>query len=208
MWADLLNLGVTVRPFDGVAPDAAMARSLFSATWGSTVKLLARELDMLDAQQIVLELDVRERDLRLDGLPRADARMGSPAVRLSCTTRWGPFQMEAAEYRHWQDNVRAVALSMEALRAVDRYGVSKRGEQYRGWRQIAASSTAPEDAITNTAQAREVLARETGLTDEQVKADLVGAIRTAVLKTHPDRPGGDEVRFRRVQRAKELLTNG
>lgn len=34
----------------------------------------------------------------------------------------------------WQHNVRSVALGLEALRAVDRYGISRRGEQYAGFR--------------------------------------------------------------------------
>jgi hypothetical protein len=34
----------------------------------------------------------------------------------------------------WQHNVRSIALGLEALRAVDRYGISRRGEQYAGYR--------------------------------------------------------------------------
>lgn len=33
----------------------------------------------------------------------------------------------------WQHNVRSIALGLEALRAVDRYGITKRGEQYAGF---------------------------------------------------------------------------
>jgi hypothetical protein len=35
----------------------------------------------------------------------------------------------------WQDNLRAVALGLEALRRVERYGIAQRGEQYAGWRR-------------------------------------------------------------------------
>ena len=34
----------------------------------------------------------------------------------------------------WQHNLRSIALGLEALRAVDRYGISRRGEQYAGFR--------------------------------------------------------------------------
>lgn len=34
----------------------------------------------------------------------------------------------------WRHNVRSIALGLEALRAVDRYGISRRGEQYAGFR--------------------------------------------------------------------------
>lgn len=34
----------------------------------------------------------------------------------------------------WQHNVRSIALGLGSLRAVDRYGISSRGEQYAGFR--------------------------------------------------------------------------
>lgn len=34
----------------------------------------------------------------------------------------------------WRHNVRSIALGLEALRAVDRFGISRRGEQYAGFR--------------------------------------------------------------------------
>ncbi len=40
----------------------------------------------------------------------------------------------------WQADVGAIALALTALRAVDRYGVSRRGEQYTGWRALPATS--------------------------------------------------------------------
>jgi Tfp pilus assembly protein PilN len=39
------------------------------------VSLLAKELRQLDAEQIVLQLAVTERDLRIDGMPRSNARL-------------------------------------------------------------------------------------------------------------------------------------
>jgi hypothetical protein len=38
----------------------------------------------------------------------------------------------------WQHNVRAIALGLEALRKVDRYGITRRGEQYAGWKALPA----------------------------------------------------------------------
>jgi hypothetical protein len=39
----------------------------------------------------------------------------------------------------WQHNIRSIALGLEALRAVDRYGISRRGEQYAGFRAALTS---------------------------------------------------------------------
>jgi hypothetical protein len=159
----------------------------------ATVKTLTTELHALDAKNIVLELDLRERDIRLDGMPRADARPGSPAVVLSFDSRYGPLRYATAEYDDWQDNLRAIALSMQALRAVDRYGVSKRGEQYRGWKALPPGPVDAAEQIQTSEQALAYLAEEWD-----------GDLRRAIMETHPDR-GGDEDEFRKVVRARDLL---
>lgn len=41
----------------------------------------------------------------------------------------------------WQHNVRSIALGLQALRAVDRYGISRRGEQYAGFKAALVAST-------------------------------------------------------------------
>ena len=196
-WTELRDLGVTFRPFDGPAPPEGGRYSPFSASWSSTVELLADELRHLNAERVVIECGLGERDLRVDGMPRADARMTSDAVRISFDSKWGPLRYETGEFAGnyyrgigWQANVRAIALAMEALRKVDRYGVSKRGEQYRGWRAIAMTSH--DDSFATAAHARAFL--------EQWDGDVKRAIR----ETHPDR-GGDEDVFRKVIRARKLV---
>jgi hypothetical protein len=42
----------------------------------------------------------------------------------------------------WQHNVRSIALGLEALRAVDRYGITRRGEQYAGFRAALTAGSA------------------------------------------------------------------
>ncbi len=190
-WYEISQLGAQIRPLTDPRPPVAWNRSKFAAPFTATVRLLARELRHLDAKRIVLELDYRDADLRLDGYPRANARLGSPAVTLSFESKHGPLRYSTGEYDDWQDNLRAIALSMESLRAVDRYGVSKRGEQYRGWRALP-TSTDPADAIQTVDQARAVL------------AEYGGDWRRAAAATHPDK-GGDPDEFRKVMRAKELI---
>jgi hypothetical protein len=202
MWDALANQGLRVRPFDGTPPPSAWTYSRFDTPLRKTLQLLARELDNLGAKDIVVELDVAERDFRLDGYPRANARALSPAVRVTFQSKWGPLRYETAEFSDWQANLRAIALSMEALRSVDRYGVSKRGEQYRGWRQLP-TGTDPADSITTPEQARAVLADVLNL-PSLAGMDERDVIRRAQFETHPDR-GGDSTKFRKVMKAKELL---
>ncbi|MDF2751627.1 MAG: hypothetical protein K0S82_9 [Gaiellaceae bacterium] len=200
-YADLRELGVAFVPPDGPMPPALNRVPQFSASWSQTVELLARELRHLDAKGISIELDMEARMFRQDGLPRSDARSRSDAVRISFTSRFGPLRYETGEFRAspyyrsslagWQNNLRAIALSLEALRKVDRYGVSKRGEQYRGWRALP-TGTDPADAIATPEIARAFLAQ------------WGGDWKTAVKATHPD-AGGDPTEYRKVIRAKELV---
>jgi hypothetical protein len=191
-------MGVTLRPYDN-PPPAGDVSSPFDASLSQTLQVLAVELRMLDARQIVLQVGYREGDLRLDGMPRATAKMLHDAVALSFESKWGPLRYETSEFKTrywrsgregWQENLRAVALAMEALRKVDRYGVSKRGEQYAGWKQLGTG-------IDVTEQMTEPMARA------YLRDVWGGDIRRALFETHPDR-GGDGTEFRKVQRAREL----
>jgi hypothetical protein len=186
---------IRFRPIDvwpgELTPPHRRKRAAFDTPWGRTIQLLERELSMLEAQRTVFQVALLERDFRNDGRPRAQARAEHPGVIVAFDSKWGPLKYATDTFTTWQDNVRAVALSMEALRKVDRYGVSKRGEQYRGWRALTTGSDPAEGMTRETAAAylRDVWEND---------------IRRALFETHPD-TGGDPGEFRKVQRARELL---
>jgi hypothetical protein len=147
---------------------------------------------------------------RQDGLPRSDARARSDAVRISFTSKFGPLRYETAEFtgrwgeQGWQQNVRAIALSLEALRKVDRYGVSKRGEQYRGWKALP-TGTDPADAIATPEQARAFLNGFRPSDGGEGAISYRDLVKLAAKATHPDVTGGDATEFRKVMRAAELV---
>jgi hypothetical protein len=177
----------------------------FRAAWADTLELLGRETEKLGARLVVIQVDADEGDVRRDGMLRATARVGFPGVRVSFESRHGPLTYATDRYDRWRDNVRAVALSLEALRAVDRYGVSGSGEQYRGWQQIEAE---PHTRMT-AEQAAEFVAAHAG--NGYVPAEVMAlaevrarAFRAAAGKLHPDR-GGDPEQFRRLTAARALL---
>lgn len=182
-YADLASL-VTFRPLERPIACGWQA-SQFKASWSNTVALLAKELRAHGATRAVLEMDFREQDLRLDGLPRGDRRARSDGIVLSfrATRVSGQPQLryEVGTYGDWRDNVRAIALGLEALRAVDRYGVTKRGEQYAGWRQIESGGPSAD-------RGRELIRKHGGVT-------------AALKATHPDH-GGDPLEFADVQAAR------
>lgn len=185
VYSDLAEL-VTVRPIERPI-EVQYEPAPFRAKWGQTVELLADELRAHGAERTVLEVDFREQDLRLDGLPRAGRPARSPGIVLSFravgVSGTPSLRYEVGTYAAFEDNVRGVALALRALRAVDRYGVTKKGEQYAGWRALAAGSGP-------SAERGRTLIRQHG------------SVRAAQIATHPDR-GGDPAVFADVQAAIE-----
>jgi hypothetical protein len=195
---------VAIRPLTGwTGPRTAdPRRSPFNATWSATVSLLAREISHLSTGngRAVLEVDVREDQLRNDGLPYANARIADPAVVLTILSVHGALRYPCDTFGSgkkvdgWQHNVRAIALALEALRTVDRYGVTRGGEQYAGWKQLAAGGPSTSDAgkiLTSWAKIG-------GVVDPAEDADLLRAARRA---SHPDSPTGSHGAFLAVQDA-------
>ena len=120
-------------------------------TYKMILKRLETELNHLQATDIVIETGHTQADTRLDGWLRANARTPAhpgvvlwfvaKAVRSGRTL--GPQRHGMDAYDNWEDNLRAVVLRLEALRAVDRYGgESVGGEQYTGYAQLPAPEKA------------------------------------------------------------------
>ena len=177
--------------------------SPFRASWSQTESVLERELRFLRATNIVLMIDVDERDLRLDGKLRANARPFSSATAIQFDTRKGPLLIGCGRYRHWQDNVRAIALGLEALRKVERYGIVQANEQYEGWRALPEGD-AWDRKITDIDRAWAVIAMLAAIDEAEARLDGRFVYRLAVKKAHPD-SGGDAASFRAVQEAAKLL---
>src|SRR5690606_7972875 len=126
---------------------------------------------------------------RLDGRPYADARPEHPGIILTLQSKHGALSYPCDTYTTWQDNLRAIALALEALRKVDRYGVTKRGEQYRGF--LAIEATAAPAGFVGVDDAWMWLLRLTG-GDATVRTPETarGVLRAAQRRAHPDH-GGD-----------------
>jgi hypothetical protein len=181
-------------------------RSQFSARNADRLELLTRELRMLNAKNIELLVAIDAGQFRLDGKPRAGAKSDHPGVILSFTSSVGPLSYPCDTYDRWEDNLYAIARSLEALRAVNRHGVTKRGEQYRGFLPIESGAVAP-DPFHDAASAVEWISRlldrhEVSHAVEGV--DPMALVRIAQRLTHPDH-GGDANDFRLVTAAEKLI---
>lgn len=177
---------LTVWPYPPTPADRRRSRHTFKAPWSRTLDDLDRELRMLHAYDLVIGAGFRDQDLRIDGLPRANAPNPiHPGIELSFTTsQHGRLVYHTDVCEWWQHNVRSIALGLEALRAVDRYDITTSGQQYAGFRQIAATSGGPS------------------LERGRVLISDHGGYRAAVKATHPD-AGGDRIDFESVQLASD-----
>lgn len=197
--------GMTLRPliaWPGQRPNVHV-RSPFSAALSTTLTELDRELWHLGDGQSnapsVLELALRENDLRNDGMPRADAKITHPGVVLRIDSNAGPLSYPAAKFSTWQDNLRAITLGLNGLRRLDRYGITPGREQYTGWRQL---TTGAEVSTPNTSDAAEQALRTVA---DMADEPLPKVYRTARATSHPDRHGGDRRDWDRVEAAAEVL---
>lgn len=172
----------------------------FSASWTNTLELLTSEIEKLGVRgAVAIRIDVQRADIRLDGMVRARARAEFPGVVVSFESRFGPLSYATDGYDSWQANVRAIALSLQALRAVDRYGVSRSGEQYAGWRAIESGKVSVFASKDEAVQWLRELTKPWGALDVERMVRVAGGI------CHPDRHDGDRTMWDRYDAAKQLL---
>ncbi|MFC6714337.1 hypothetical protein ATK17_1779 [Branchiibius hedensis] len=188
--------------------------SQFRATWADTKALLKTEISHItkrEAGRPIIEVDIDAADFRLDGDLRARANFRSGAVALYVEAKSGPLVFRADRLfnpyysgpKDWQQNVRAIAKTLEALRAVDRYGVTGSGEQYAGFKQIEARGASVMDRPT----AIQVLVNASGtaVTQTPSGAELIKLHRAARRNTHPDINNGVRAQWDLVEEAAAFL---
>lgn len=185
---------------------AARKQPKFKTGYEATLDLLFAEAGKIGGRHLVLQVDLQERDIRNDGLPRSNARYGShPGVIVSFESAYGPLRYLTDVYTTWKGNLRAIALSLEALRAVDRYGVSKRGEQYTGWRALPSAS-AP--AFSSAEEARQWIRQQLRIRGSELGHSGTSTpreeYRALTRHLHPD-VGGDPDAWALLDAARNLL---
>lgn len=202
-------------------PDTPERRNApFKATWFKTQTLLVRELHNVGAQDVQLWTMHGLGQRRNDGTPRTDRQPSHPGVILTFQRHSWNTATQATEvvemrfpcdtFALWEDNVRAIALALEALRKVDRYGVNP-GSQYTGFRALPPAPNG-HAAMTPEQAARFILDNH-GLDDmppctpqalikNPVYTDFL--YKHAAKRLHPDK-GGDATEFQKLEEARRIL---
>jgi len=178
----------------------------FRTSFQKTLELLQREIGKIASSSLGAEVLVqgyfRQNQIRNDGWPMSKASPIEPGIIITFTKNSGQvISMPCDTFTFWEDNFRAIALSLEALRTVDRYGVTQNGEQYRGWEALPA----PERKNT-MAEAAQVISMYSGYSVTAVLTHRrEAAIKAALLNTHPDKETGSTEGFQQVMDAKKIL---
>lgn len=199
-----------VRPISDRTPFTGRhRRSPFDSTWSATENLLTREAAAIGGRNLVIEIDVAESQIKLDGRLYARAQAATPAVRVALESKHGPLTYATDRFHTWQDNVRAIALGLEALRKVDRYGITERGEQYAGFKALPSGRAMPASHMTadeawsiiGSYQAQPIATFRAQASTDEVRA----AYRRARAANHPDKRGGDRTLWDQVEQAAAAL---
>lgn len=175
----------------------------FKAGWGDTLSLLEKELSHLDASNLVIQIQTTPEWIRNDGWPYSNARVTGPKVAIAFKSKFGNLTYRCDDCSVWTHNIRCIAMTLERLRMAEMYGVTKRGEQYQGFKALGSGiqldAMGPQDA-------KICIANASNLTPGEINSvTLGGAYKEAAMRTHPDRPSGDSKMFQRVQMAFETL---
>jgi hypothetical protein len=181
----------------------------FRSTYPQTLDLLETELSHLHARagSVVIQVDnLSLDDIRNDGWPKGswNPRGGNQGVVVSFESGKGAMSFPCDKFRDWQDNLRAIAKSLEALRMVDRYGVTRGNEQYRGWTQIGNGNGKMDRASALKFMASLHSSPVENLARLSVE-ELRSICRTAKIENHPDREGGSHETFVAIGQAEEVL---
>lgn len=199
-----MNVEITFRPLPTWPgkPTQFRTASKFKSSYNQTIELLKRELWKLGAKAIVLQVAIDEAQIRRDGQLYADARPRHPGVVLAFDSKHGSLSYPCDRYDDWRDNLRAIALALEALRAVDRYGVTSSAQQYKGWAALpsANGSMGRQEAV-------KVIETYSGAVNvgSHSREVVEKLIRVAEMCTHPDSQGGNAEAFKKVQEARRVL---
>ena len=150
----------------------------------------------------VIQLALRDADIRQsDGMPKAYSKPDHPGVIVSFKNgKNQELSFPCDRFTHWNANLYAIAKSLDALRMVDRYGVTTQGEQYRGWQAL------PPAPVAGSLDAEIVALRAACGFGDVTRENWREAYRAAVKLLHPDANGGQTLPgWTRLQAAKDAL---
>lgn len=167
-------------------------RAKFRASFADSRDEALRQVKLLGGRLPILSTNV---PLRLDGLPRAAAgEPADPAAALYFTRDGEQLVFACDKWDRVGANIRAIALTIEALRGISRWGSGDMlRSAFRGF--VALPETAGQQRHWT-----EVL----GLSLGAGETEIVDAYRRLSKLRHPDSPGGSHAAFVELTAARDV----
>jgi hypothetical protein len=198
----MLNAHFTPLPKWDRLPALQRRKSFFKQTYMQTLDLLEYEIGKVQGRDIRIEAGFTLAQLRNDGWPRTGERPAHPGVVVYFENDDGALAFPAATFAGMHANLHAIALTLECLRAVDRYGVTLAHEQYRGFLAL------PAPATRGTVEQAAILLASYGAVPKDFLLDDAELYKLTYRKIaavlHPD-AGGDRDAWEAFQNAAVLL---
>lgn len=171
------------------------ARSRFDTPEERVKRNLERELDLLEAANVVVTTNV---ELRRDGKPYAGQLIEDRGVAVHFVRSGRQQAIACDRWDSVRDNLQAVAKTIEALRGIDRWGTGEMVDAaFAGFTAIPASAGGGTPVRPKRSW-WDVLEVSPSASPEIVEA----AYKAKRRATHPD-SGGNEESFNEVQKAYE-----
>lgn len=189
----------------------------FKATLHATQQLLRYEAQQIRASDLIVEVVADTEVFYRDGTgirsDRAHRVLHAGVVVHLVGTKVGDLRYACDTFGKWEANLRAVALGLEALRKVERYGIARRGEQYAGWAQLPPGTPLGAPQQRPPMSLDEAARRLAGLVDGVDAGDVLDdeavartCYRVATKRLHPDNlHTGNADAFLVLQEAWELV---
>lgn len=152
-------------------PPRAKSSAPFKVAWDRTIRDLGEEIERIGGHDVLIGIVADQSQFTLDGRPRAGFKVLHPGAEVSFDVGDRRLVFHTDAYNVLQYNLRAITLGLEALRAVDRYGITSTAEQYAGFAQLSAGGPDPE-------RGRKLV-------------DRYGSVAAALRATHPDTRNGE-----------------
>jgi hypothetical protein len=150
---------------------------------------LLNEIAMMGGKLPVISTNAR---IRADGEPRADERPVDPGVAVYFERKGKRMVFACDKFWLVRENLHAIALTIEALRGIERWGASEMMERaFSGFKQLAAENEGP--SWWGVLQVR------AGATVEEIET----AYRELAKVAHPDAPTGSHDAMTALNAARE-----
>ncbi len=182
-----------------------LIRCPFKSAYSKTLELLEAELRRFNAVDVEVFAGFKRNQIANHGMPLASARPDHPAVILGFREARAdkPYSFPCDMFALYQVNLHAIALTLQHLRGVERYGVAQGNRQYAGFLAIEAPKS------MNVDEAAQWLAEQAGSTDWPQIVHLASTYRAAyrivAARVHPDVVGTDDGRWSKLSDVKRLL---